>query len=261
MKKIISWNVASIRARTSLFNTLIKNEKPDIILLQEVKAQDHQFPFVEFESMGYHGYLSGQKAYNGVAILSLTRMDVKRVALDGFEDQARFIETALDEKTSVISVYAPNGQPPMNFPEDTSRLDYKLRWFDALVKYLSEQVAKGRSVILGGDFNVIYQDGDVYNAKLFEGSALIVPEVRQKLKALTDIPMINILREKTNESGVYTFWDFQGGAWPRNHGILLDYFFVSNDLKSKVKSFDILKDYRGMEKTSDHAPICCVLDI
>ena len=167
----------------------------------------------------------------------------------------------MDEKTSIISVYAPNGQPPMNMPNDTSRLDYKLRWFDALTQYISNLIKDGNSVILGGDFNVIYQDGDVYNADLFEGSALIVPEVRQKLKTLMDIPMINTLREKTSASGIYSFWDFQGGAWPRNHGILLDYFFISSDLKSKLNSFNILKDYRGMEKTSDHAPICCVLDI
>ena len=261
MKKIISWNVASIRARTSAINILIENEKPDIILLQEVKAQEHQFPFIDFETKGYHAYLSGQKAYNGVAILSKDKMDLKRTALDGFEDQARFIETVLDERTSIISVYAPNGQPPMNFPEDTSRLEYKLRWFDALIKYVSDLAKKGVSVVLGGDFNVIYQDGDVYNAELFKGCALIVPEVRQKLKELMEIPMINTLREQTSEVGIYSFWDFQGGAWPRNHGILLDYIFLTPDLKEKFKSFSILKDYRGIEKTSDHAPICCLLDI
>ena len=107
MKKIISWNVASVRARTSAINILIEKEDPDIILLQEVKAQEHQFPFMEFEAKGYHAYLSGQKAYNGVAILSKNKMNLKRTFLDGFEDQARFIEVALDEKTSVISIYAP----------------------------------------------------------------------------------------------------------------------------------------------------------
>ena len=252
MKKIISWNVASIRARMETLLTLLEKEKPDIVFLQEIKTEEDKFPFFELKSAGYESVISGQKAWNGVAVLSKEPITLKSVALKGFEDQARFVEAVQPDGTHLISVYVPNGQAPANNPTDTSRLEYKLKWLGALKEYLQEI----EKYIIGGDFNVIEQDKDVYNPALFENSVLMIPPVRQAFRELLSLPVENPMRQYHPEDKFYTFWDFQGGAWPRNHGIFLDYIFLSSDyFKEKTICADVLKEYRACEKPSDHAPI------
>ena len=154
MKKIVSWNVASIRARMDTLLTLLEKEKPDVVFFQEIKVEEDKFPFFELKSVGYESVVSGQKAWNGVAVLSKEPITLKSVALEGFEDQARFVEAVQSDGTHLISVYVPNGQAPANDPTDTSRLEYKLKWLAALKKYL-QGIEK---YIVGGDFNVIEQD-------------------------------------------------------------------------------------------------------
>jgi len=252
MKKIISWNVASIRARMTLLLSLLEKEKPDIVFLQEIKVEEDNFPFLELKSAGYNAVVSGQKAWNGVAILSKEELTVKATSLVGFEDQARFVEAIQSDGTHLISVYVPNGQAPMNNPTDTSRLEYKLKWLAALKEHLQ----KTEKYIIGGDFNVIEQDKDVYNPALFTDSVLMIPPVRRAFREILSLPLENPMREHHKEEKFYTFWDFQGGAWPRNHGIFLDYIFLSSaQFKQRIEQADVLKEYRACEKPSDHAPI------
>lgn len=260
MQKIISWNVASFRARLPLIKQLMEKERPDILLLQETKLEAYQYPFEEIEKQGYYTVLSGQKSWNGVAILSKEPLEERKLSLDGFEDQARFVEAILSDGTSVMSVYVPNGQPPEREPEDTSRLTYKLSWMRALNEYIAQKVLQNDKFILGGDFNVIFQDGDVYNPTLFEGNALMVPSVREKLSDLHKTGVVNAVRHFHSESGLYTFWDFQGGAWPRNHGILLDALYLAPSMKGNLSDAGVLKEYRALEKPSDHVPIYCILE-
>ncbi|MBO5997969.1 MAG: exodeoxyribonuclease III [Alphaproteobacteria bacterium] len=252
MKKIISWNVASIRARMELLLSLLEKEKPDVVFLQEIKVEEDKFPFFELRAAGYESVISGQKSWNGVAILSKEPIKLKSTALIGFEDQARFVEAEQSDGTHLISVYVPNGQAPMNNPTDTSRLEYKLKWLSALKKHLEQT----ENYIIGGDFNVIEQDKDVYNPALFENSVLMIPPVRAAFRELLTLPVENPMRDFHKDEEFYTFWDFQGGAWPRNHGIFLDYIFLSSALfKGKTTRADVLKEYRSCEKPSDHAPI------
>ena len=252
MKKIISWNVASIRARMDLLKTLLEKEKPDVVFLQEIKTQEEQFPFFELLSLGYHTVISGQKAWNGVAILSKEPLNFISSALSGFEDQARFVEAQLKNGTSLISVYVPNGQAPANNPFDTSRLEYKLKWMNGLYNYLLNK----KNFILAGDFNVIYKDEDVYNPAFFTDSALMVTSVRKAFEKLLSLSIHNPLRDFHSDKPFYTFWDFQGGAWPKNHGIFLDYIFLSENFsENKVVNADVLKEYRACSKPSDHAPV------
>ena len=252
MKKIISWNVASIRARMDTLTNMLAQEQPDIVFLQEIKVEEEKFPFFEFQLLGYNSVVSGQKAWNGVAILSKEPLRFVSNSLVGFEDQARFVEAILPDDTHLICVYVPNGQAPANNPTDTSRLDYKLRWLDALNKHLS----KTKRYIIGGDFNVIYKDEDVYNPALFTDSALMVEPVRKKFNQLLTLPLENPLRDFHRDEQFYTFWDFQGGAWYKNHGIFLDYILLSKpDFSDKISKADVLKEYRSCEKPSDHAPI------
>ncbi len=259
MQRIISWNVASVRSRLPVLEKLLQQYQPEIMFLQEIKATDENFPYMAFQLMGYHVKICGQKAYNGVAILS------KQPLTDVLEElpncpntdpiQARFIQARLPNHTVLISVYVPNGAAPMNHPTDTTRLTYKIKWLEALIQHIQNLLQKNEKVILGGDFNVIFQDTDVYNPQSFQGSPLILPEVRQAFEKLSTTGLVNMTRQFNPQPHTYTFWDFQMGAWPRNLGILLDYFFVSPDLVGNILDAPIYREVRGWEKTSDHAPI------
>ncbi len=259
MQRIISWNVASVRSRMPVLEKFLKEYQPDIVFLQEIKATEENFPFMVFKALGYDAVISGQKGYNGVAFLSkIPLTDVVCELPNGPESdpfQARFIQACLPDGKIIICVYAPNGAPPMNNPTDTSRLEFKLKWFTALTKHIQNLIQSGHQIILGGDFNVIERDTDVYNAKSFDGSALIVPPVRQVFEQLNQTGIKNMIRQFNPKEKTYSFWDFQMGAWPRNLGILLDFFFVSPDLEEQVEKALIYREVRGWEKTSDHAPI------
>ena len=257
--KVVSWNVASVRARMDTLNRFLSEYEPDVVLLQEIKATDETFPFFDFKTAGYHSVICGQKSYNGVAILSKTPLkDIKTTLphLDESEPkQARFIEAVLSDDTHLICVYVPNGNPPANNPFDTSRLDYKLRWIESLNTYIQSLLQDNKSIILGGDFNVIAKDGDVYNPELYRNNALMVPVVREKFNQLSSLSLTNVIRHFHPEEHYYSFWDFMGGAYPRNLGMLLDYFFVSYDIAQGLTDGGVYKEVRGWNKTSDHAPI------
>ena len=265
MQQIISWNVASIRSRMPVLSKFLQENQSDILLLQEIKSTEENFPFLELKTHGYTAFISGQKAYNGVALLSKMPLQnvIRNLPNAPFSDspQARFIQATLPNGNILISVYIPNGTAPMNNPTDTSRLEYKLKWMNALTEYVSDLIQSGKEVLIGGDFNVIERDTDVYNPEHFRESALMVPPVREAFKKFNELPLVNLIRQFNPEPHTYSFWDFQGGAWPRNHGILLDFFFATQGLAEQVKGAQIFRDVRGWEKTSDHAPIGCTIDM
>lgn len=261
--KIMSWNVASIRARLGALTQVLNTWNPDIVMLQEIKATHDQFPFMDVKSLGYNAYISGQKAYNGVALLSKEPLNDLITALPGLQEdddpQARFIEAQTPTGIHVICVYVPNGNPPMKDPADASRLAYKLKWMAALTAHVQGLLDDGKSVVLGGDFNVIERDGDVYNPESYRDNALMVPPVRARFADLNALALHNCIRALHPQDGLYSFWDFQMGAWKRNLGMLLDHLLVSDDLKARVVDAGVLKEVRGWEKTSDHVPIWCEL--
>ena len=259
MSLLMSWNVASIRARMGLLEQVLTTQKPDVLLLQEVKTLPEQFPWERLQELGYHAVLNGEKAFNGVAILAKEPLtDVQTSFPDMPQTQARFIQAQWRDCT-LVCVYVPNGAPPMSQPEDTSRLAYKLDWMDAFNAYMKTLLEQGKPVILGGDFNVIARPTDVYNPDVFEGGVLMCTPVLQRFEALQKLPLVNALRHFHDEPHLYSFWDFQGGAWQRNNGILLDAVFVSSDLKDRLKDAYLQKDLRAAEKPSDHVPLCVKL--
>lgn len=253
MQRIISWNVASVRARMPVLVSFLRAEQPDFVFLQEIKATEDTFPFMDLQIEGYHAVISGQKGYNGVAILSRGPLKNIQDKLAGFEDQARFIQAETQNGVVLISVYVPNGNPPEKNPEDTGRFEYKLRWMKALNQHIQSLIAERKRIILGGDFNVIERDSDVYNPDVFRGGALLNPEVREVYGELQNMGLINPVRQLNPAPNTYSFWDFQGGAWPQNRGILLDAFWITPNLS--VKGAQIYKNVRGVQGTSDHVPI------
>ncbi len=259
--QIISWNVASARARLSLLKTLLMTENPDILMLQEIKATEETFPFQEFLNLGYHSYISGQKGFNGVAILSKKELEIKYTSLPTLEEetpQARFIECVLND-IHFISVYIPNGNPPEKDPFDTTRLTYKLKWMQALNKHIENLKNEKIFFVLGGDFNVIEKDTDVYNPSLYRDNALMLPSVRNEFSVLQNSDLVNTIRLFNPNPHTYSFWDFQGGCWFKNYGMLLDHIFIPKEKEKRLQSSGILKEYRGMEKPSDHVPVFCYL--
>jgi len=251
---IASWNVNSVRARIENIESYLKKYKPDILMMQEIKTEDLNFPYEAFSSLDYESHVFGQKSYNGVAIISKNKLH--NIRFDLIKDklkQARIIsaETKFKNKTiQLINIYTPNGNPV-----DTEKYYYKKKWIDELIKQLKLLLKKNENIILGGDFNIIPAAEDVYNPKSFEDDALFRLEIRKKLREMINLGFNDTYRyfNKTNEG--YTFWDYMRGAWQKNNGMRIDHFLVSNSLIDKIKSININKDPRGREKPSDHTPI------
>lgn len=249
--KIATWNVNSIKARLQHVQRWLKKNQPDLLLIQELKGLD--FPTDIFKEIGYHAEAVGQKAYNGVAILSKEKQDVilDRLPGDDGDEQARYLEIQYGD-IRVINIYLPNGNPVSS---DSEKFPYKLKWMDRLYHRLKDLRDDNISFVIAGDFNVIPEDRDCHDPKAWEGDALFRLETHQKWRALLNLGLTDAFRVFNNEAGHYTFWDYQAGAWPQNKGIRIDHFLTSPTLTDRLKSCVIDKEPRGEEKASDHTPI------
>ena len=252
--KISSWNVNSVRARIENIKDYLNKFSPNILLMQEIKTEEKNFPFNEFEDLGYHSYVFGQKSYNGVAIISKKKLE--NVSTDIIKDklkQARTISAECEfkkRKILVINIYTPNGNPV-----DTEKYDYKKKWLNDLTKVLKKLGQKNENIILSGDFNIIPAAEDVYNAKSFEDDALFRLEIRKKYREILNMGYVDSYRHKYPDTEGYTFWDYMRGAWQKNNGMRIDHFLLSNSLINNLKNVSINKTPRGKEKPSDHTPI------
>lgn len=262
MHKIVSWNVAGLRARLPLILKMLSEEKPDFLLLQETKTPNELMPVLAFQQADYHIIYTGQKGFNGVALLSRTPLTKTTCILPGTQEtepQARYIEAQINSHIFIASVYLPNGNPPLKKPDDTQRLAYKLDWIKALQNHIQIHLKQNHGLILGGDFNVIVSDQNVYNPELFRDNALMLPAVRKAFKAATH-SLYDTIGQCCTDTPLYSFWDFQMGAWHRNLGMLLDTIFVSESFSKNVTGAGVLKTWRGLDKPSDHAPVWCTLN-
>ena len=252
--KISSWNVNSVRARIENIKDYLNKFSPNILLMQEIKTEEKNFPFNEFEDLGYHSYVFGQKSYNGVAIISKKKLE--NVSTDIIKDklkQARTISAEFEfkkRKILVINIYTPNGNPV-----DTEKYDYKKKSLNDLTKVLKKLGQKNENIILSGDFNIIPAAEDVYNAKSFEDDALFRLEIRKKYREILNMGYVDSYRHKYPDTEGYTFWDYMRGAWQKNNGMRIDHFLLSNSLINILKNVSINKTPRGKEKPSDHTPI------
>ena len=251
---ISSWNVNSVRARIENIKSYLVKYKPDILMMQEIKTEDLNFPYDDFSSMDYESHVYGQKSYNGVAIISKHKLtNIKTDLIKDKLKQSRIISAELTYQKKIIqliNIYTPNGNPV-----DTEKYEYKKDWLDNLVKQLKSMLKKNPNIILGGDFNIIPAAEDVYNVKSFEDDALYRLEIRKKLREMINLGFNDIYRHFHDDKEGYTFWDYMRGAWQKNNGMRIDHFLVSNSMIDKIKSININKDPRGREKPSDHTPI------
>ena len=259
MAKIATWNVNSVKARLPNVLDWLKAEAPDVVCLQEIKCMTDAFPRLEFEDAGYSCAVHGQKTYNGVAILARGNIEDVREGLPGMEgdEQARYIEAVVDigeRMARVASIYLPNGNPV-----DTEKFTYKLRWMDALGAHARDLLALEEPVVLAGDYNVIPEDGDVFDPDGWRADALFRMEVRRKFRALLNLGYTEAYRTLHKEIGRYTFWDYQAGAWQKGFGLRIDHLLLSPQATDLLAACDIDKGPRGKPKASDHTPIWCEL--
>ncbi|MFZ4762865.1 MAG: exodeoxyribonuclease III [Alphaproteobacteria bacterium] len=249
--RVATWNVNSIKARLGIVKDWLEQHNPDVLLLQELKTAD--FPEMEFWPLNYKMAVVPQKAYNGVAILSRRPMEVLHDKLPGDDEdlQARFLEVRLENPTlHIICIYAPNGNP-----KDTPKFSYKIEWLKRLEKHLAGLLAQEIPFMVGGDFNIIPEDIDCYDPKAWLGDALFSTEARACYRRLINMGLVDGFRVQHQEAGHYSFWDYQAGAWPMDHGIRIDYFLLSPELIDRMESCSIDKKPRGLEKASDHTPV------
>jgi exodeoxyribonuclease III len=252
--QIATWNVNSVRQRTEHLVRYLKDVSPDILCLQELKCLDEAFPHLEVGACGYNCAVHGQKGFNGVAILSKRPLEVTRgLPGDESDEHARYIEAVVQADAGILriaSIYLPNGNPPAS-----DKYAYKLAWMDRLIAHAKSLLALEEPVILAGDYNVIPSARDCYDPGDWEGDALYLPQTREKFRAMLNLGYTDALRATTDAGGLYTFWDYQAGAWQRNRGICIDHMLLSPLAADRLLSVTIDKERRGEDKPSDHVPV------
>ena len=253
--KIASFNVNSVKARLGNLVEWLKEAEPDVVCLQELKCLDEAFPRGEIEDLGYNVATHGQKTYNGVAILSKSPMeDITRgLPGNGADDQARYIEAVIPAGKTVLrvaSIYLPNGNP-----QPGPKFDYKLRWMERLRTRARAILGEEIPALLIGDYNVIPHDDDTYSVAAMADDALMQPESRAAYNRMLGDGWTDALRTRNPAGGVWTYWDYQAGAWPRDAGFRIDHMLLSPQAADRMTDARVDKEYRGREKASDHAPV------
>ena len=257
MVTIATWNVNSIKARLPNVLAWLEGFGPDVVLLQEVKTVAEGFPYLEIEALGYNIAVVGQKSYNGVAILSKSPLEdlVERLPGDEEDEQARYLE-ATTFGLRVASIYLPNGNPI-----STEKFPYKLAWMARLKARAQELLALEEPTVLGGDYNVIQNDDDVYDPLAFAGDALFQLETRQAFWSILNLGYTEAYRSLHSEPHRYSFWDYQAGAWQKDNGLRIDHLLLSPQAADLLEDCDIDSKPRGQPKASDHTPVWCRLRV
>ena len=252
--KISSWNVNSVRARILNITNYLKSSSPDILIVQEIKTEEKNFPFSDFKKLGYKSYVFGQKSYNGVAILS--KVNIDKIDLEFINDenkQSRIIVGEIKNKSKrikLINIYAPNGNPI-----NTEKYQYKKNWYNLFIKKIKSTLDLNPNIIIGGDFNIIPEEIDVYDFKKYENDALFKLEIRKKYRELINLGFQDTYRYLNKNKQEFTFWDYMSGSWQKNNGMRIDHFLVSNNFLNLIKNILIDKKPRSKIKPSDHTPI------
>jgi exodeoxyribonuclease III len=251
---IASWNVNSVRARILNILDYLKNNEPNVLFLQEIKTENINFPSDEFKKIGYDSIVFGQKSYNGVAFLS--KIKIENINLNFINDelkQSRVICGDIQikkKKIKLINIYVPNGNPI-----NTEKYDYKKKWLDKFLKSVKKTLTMEKNIIISGDFNIIPDEIDVYDHNKFLDDALYKIEIRKYFRELINYGFKDVYRQLKKNKQEYTFWDYMAGSWPKNYGMRIDHFLVSDNLLENIKTININQKPRGKTKPSDHTPI------
>ena len=252
---LVSWNVNSIKARLEHLEVLSKEYSPDVILLQETKSIDENFPYEFIEDLGYNVVVSGQKSYNGVAILSKSSIEdiIFKLPYDDTDDQARYIEGVTKIGTHVFrvaSVYVPNGSEV-----GSEKFEYKMKFFNRLSRHIETLLSYEENTLIGGDYNVAPEEIDVYDPKKLSGKIGFHIDERKKLREILNLGYKDSFRLLKNHEQAFSWWDYRSGSWDNNKGMRIDHILLSPKCSDLVSDAGIYSKIRGMTKPSDHAPI------
>lgn len=254
--KIATYNVNGIKARLPRLIEWLDETRPDIACLQELKSSDETFPEREVRDAGYGAVWHGQKGFNGVAILArdFDPVEVRR-GLEGEpeDEHSRYIEADV-QGLRVASIYLPNGNP-----QPGPKFDYKLRWLARLRQRATQILAEEVPAVLAGDYNVIPTDDDVFSVRAMQDDALMQPESRAEFRTLLFQGWTDAIRARHPVGQLWTFWDYQAGAWQRDAGFRIDHLLLSPAAADRLVDANVDKSYRGRDKASDHAPTWAVL--
>ncbi|KPQ08252.1 MAG: exodeoxyribonuclease III [Rhodobacteraceae bacterium HLUCCA12] len=258
--RIATFNINGIKARGDVLARWLDESKPDVAVLQEIKSIDANVPRALIEDRGYHLETHGQKGFNGVAILSRTPLtDVRRgLPGDDGDEQARWIEATVGDAGGlrVCGLYLPNGNPAPG-----PKFDYKLAWMARMQAHAKTLLTQEVPLVLAGDYNVIPQPDDAARPEAWAKDALFLPESRAAFRRLLALGFYDAVRLRHPESGIYSFWDYQAGAWSRNDGIRIDHLLLSPQAADRLRDAWVETGPRGWDKPSDHTPVWADLDL
>ncbi len=259
--KVTTWNINGVKARLDSALAYLRQASPDIICLQEIKSQTEAFPSAAFEELGYHCAVHGQKGFNGVAILSKLPLEEARTGLPGndADDQSRFIEAIVSVPSGILkvaSIYAPNGNPIT-----TEKFPYKLAWLGRLRAHFQGLLAEEIPFVMAGDYNVIPEPIDAKRPAAWTSDALFQPETRAAYRCMLSDGLTDAVRLCHPRPGVYTFWDYQAGAFQKDDGIRIDHLLLSPQATDRLVAAGVDRFTRAWEKPSDHVPAWVELDL
>ena len=251
---IATWNVNSLRVRGEQLLQWLQDSGPDVVALQETKIQDPDFPQAQFSAAGYHSVFSGQKTYNGVALLSRLPMTDLICDIPHFDDAPRRVLAATIAhplgEFRVINLYVPNGQAP-----GSEKFAYKLKWLEALTRWLAHEARQHPGLVVLGDFNVAPEDRDVHDPAAWVGCVHVSPEERAALRRILDLGLVDVFRQFEQPEKSFSWWDYRQGGFRRNNGLRIDLILAHRQLLPRLESVRIDVEPRRAERASDHTPV------
>lgn len=255
--KIATWNINSISVRLPHVLEWISANRPDALCLQEIKCKDEKFPAAAFTELGYKAEVFGQQTYNGVATLSLlSGSDTQKGFPGDAEDAQRRLLATTINGVRIVNVYIPNGSEV-----GSDKYRFKLDWLAKLRKFLGENCDPKQQLVLCGDFNIAPEDRDVHDPKLWKGQILCSDAERAALQVIENWGLVDVFRQHHEDDGIFSWWDYRGGGFPKNHGLRIDHLWATEPLAELCTAVWIDKAPRAMERPSDHAPVVAEFDL
>ena len=248
--KVATWNVNSMNVRLPHVLEWLQNHEPDVLVLQEIKQLTEKFPADALSEIGYHSIASGQKTYNGVAVISKTPPGDPITDFPGFEDPQRRVLAVTIDGLRIVDLYVPNGSEV-----GSDKYRYKLDWLASLRDFLAEEMSRHENLVVLGDFNIAPADEDVYDPEKWGDAILCSPLEREALGKLLDLGLSDVFRNFDQPEGTFSWWDYRAAGFRRNAGLRIDLILASASMAARCTASYVDKEPRAWERPSDHAPV------